>query len=57
MRIKLVFLVVLAFALLGIAQAQPASESHSFSVHDMLAMDRIGDPHVSPDNKWVVHFR
>ncbi len=29
-------------------------ESHPFSVHDMLAMDRIYDPQVSPDGKWIV---
>ncbi len=28
-------------------------EKHPFSVLDMLAMDRIGDPQVSPDGKWV----
>ena len=28
-------------------------ETHPFSVHDMLAMDRISDPQVSPDGKWV----
>jgi len=32
--------------------AQPAT--HPFSVHDMLAMDRIAEPQVSPDGKWVV---
>ncbi len=26
---------------------------HPFSVHDMLAMDRISDPQVSPDEQWV----
>lgn len=31
-----------------------AEDSHPFSVHDMLAMDRIGDPHVSPDGTYVV---
>ncbi len=30
-----------------------SQEPHPFSVHDMLAMDRISDPHVSPDGKWV----
>jgi dipeptidyl aminopeptidase/acylaminoacyl peptidase len=30
------------------------SEPHPFSVHDMLAMDRISDPKVSPDGKHVV---
>ncbi len=31
-----------------------AEETHPFSVHDMLAMERIGDPNVSPDGKWIV---
>jgi dipeptidyl aminopeptidase/acylaminoacyl peptidase len=30
-----------------------AAETHPFSVHDMLAMDRISDPRVSPDGKVV----
>jgi dipeptidyl aminopeptidase/acylaminoacyl peptidase len=31
-----------------------ADPTHPFSVHDMLAMDRVSDPQVSPDGKWVV---
>lgn len=31
-----------------------AENSHSFSVHDMLAMQRISDPQVSPDGTKVV---
>ncbi len=31
-----------------------AEDTHPFSIHDMLAMDRIGDPQVSPDGRWVV---
>jgi dipeptidyl aminopeptidase/acylaminoacyl peptidase len=31
-----------------------AAQTHPFSVHDMLAMDRISDPQVSPDGKTVV---
>src|SRR5262249_34946537 len=31
-----------------------AAEKHPFSVHDMLAMQRISDHQVSPDGKWVV---
>jgi dipeptidyl aminopeptidase/acylaminoacyl peptidase len=31
-----------------------AAETHLFSVHDMLAMDRISDARVSPDGKWIV---
>jgi len=30
-----------------------AGETHPFSVHDMLAMDRISDPQVSPCGKYV----
>ncbi len=30
-----------------------AAEPHPFSVHDMLAMERISDPQVSPDGKSV----
>lgn len=29
-------------------------ETHPFSVHDMLAMERISDPQVSPDGEWIV---
>ncbi|MBN1506572.1 MAG: S9 family peptidase [Sedimentisphaerales bacterium] len=29
-------------------------QTHPFGVRDMLAMDRISDPHVSPDGRWVV---
>jgi len=33
---------------------QPAADApHPFSVHDMLAMDRIGDPGVSPDGETI----
>ncbi|GAB4329692.1 MAG: S9 family peptidase [Calditrichia bacterium] len=31
-----------------------AAEPHPFTVHDLVAMDRISDPQVSPDGKWVV---
>lgn len=54
MRFKIVVLLMLVLGLFGSAYSQPATASHPFSVHDMLAMDRIGDPHVSPDGKWVV---
>jgi dipeptidyl aminopeptidase/acylaminoacyl peptidase len=32
----------------------PDSDSHPFSVHDMLAMKRLSDPQASPDGKWIV---
>ncbi|MGE5235232.1 MAG: prolyl oligopeptidase family serine peptidase [Acidobacteriota bacterium] len=38
----------------GAASAAAAPTTHPFSVHDMLAMDRISDPRVSPDGKLVV---
>ncbi|HEV8376756.1 MAG TPA: S9 family peptidase, partial [Candidatus Polarisedimenticolia bacterium] len=31
-----------------------AAETHPFSVHDMIAMDRISDPRISPDGRHVV---
>ena len=34
--------------------AVAATESHAFSVRDMLAMDRISDPQPSPDGRQVV---
>jgi dipeptidyl aminopeptidase/acylaminoacyl peptidase len=30
------------------------SQTHPFSVHDMLAMDRISDPQISPDGSKIV---
>jgi len=34
--------------------AGAAAEPHPFSVHDMLAMERISEPAVSPDGRWIV---
>jgi len=44
------------FAALCIAAFVPApvQDTHPFSVHDMLAMDRISDARVSPDGKRVL---
>ena len=41
----------LLFACVPVALA--AGDTHPFSVLDMLAMDRISDPRVSPDGKTV----
>jgi len=52
-----IFIVPFFICLLaGGLMAQPET-THPFSVHDMLAMDRIGDPQVSPDGKWIVFTR
>jgi dipeptidyl aminopeptidase/acylaminoacyl peptidase len=32
-----------------------AQVSHPFSVEDMLAMERLSDPQVSPDGRWVAY--
>ncbi|MBM3984340.1 MAG: S9 family peptidase [Planctomycetes bacterium] len=40
-------------ALLLAALPAAAQETHPFSVHDMLAMQRISDPRVSPDGRLV----
>ena len=44
---------VVFLACLGSAAVGSAQPPHPFSVHDMLAMDRISDPRVSPDGKSV----
>ncbi len=36
-----------------LAFVAPIADTHAFSVHDMLAMDRIADARVSPDGKRV----
>ena len=43
-----------SFALALLAVSAFAADTHPFSVHDMLAMDRISDPQVSPDGRSVV---
>jgi dipeptidyl aminopeptidase/acylaminoacyl peptidase len=37
--------------------AAAAGTPHPFSVRDMVAMERLGDPQPSPDGKWVVFTR
>jgi len=34
--------------------ATSGGQTHPFSVQDMLMMDRLSDPQVSPDGKWIV---
>jgi len=50
MRQKILLLALLIMSLSATIFAQ----THPFSIHDMLAMDRISEPQVSPDGKWVV---
>jgi dipeptidyl aminopeptidase/acylaminoacyl peptidase len=46
-------LLVLCVSLAALS-AVPTDRNHPFSVHDMLTMDRLSDPQVSPDGKWIV---
>ena len=52
---RLPFLSFLAPALFAAAAfAAPADAPHPFDVHDLVAMQRISEPQVSPDGKQVV---
>jgi len=46
---------VIAVAIGLAVSATTAAETHPFSIHDMLAMQRVSDAQVSPDGKWVLH--
>ncbi|MDT8302825.1 MAG: S9 family peptidase [Sedimentisphaerales bacterium] len=61
MRLKSSFLFILVFVYACSVTGLPLSESHAsssgthpFSIHDMLAMDRLSDPQVSPDGNLIV---
>jgi len=52
-----IILIIISLVLAGNAaslQTEKAKEPHPFSVHDLLAMQRISDPQVSPDGQWIV---
>lgn len=53
MRLMYLFLFIFLCVNTVISET-PSHETHLFSVHDMLAMDRISDPQVSPDGKRIV---
>jgi len=54
MRLIRLLLFVLLFASAESAVAAAGAETHPFCVHDMLAMDRLSGPQVSPDGESVV---
>ncbi|OHB84481.1 MAG: peptidase S9 [Planctomycetes bacterium RBG_19FT_COMBO_48_8] len=41
------------FVVDGWSFAAGLGQTHPFSIHDMLAMDQLSDPQVSPDGKWI----
>jgi len=47
-------LLLCMFVQVGSGAAVALGQMHPFSVHDMLAMERIFDPQVSPDGGWIV---
>ncbi|MBN2244359.1 MAG: PD40 domain-containing protein, partial [Candidatus Aminicenantes bacterium] len=51
---KIIYTFAFILCLIMLQPQLSAGETHSFSIHDMLAMDRISDPQVSPDGKWIV---
>ena len=51
---RTVFFILFVILLFGSFSIIFSSDKHPFSVHDMLAMDRISDPQISPDGKWIV---
>ncbi|HDY89163.1 MAG TPA: S9 family peptidase [bacterium] len=53
MRLMSLFLFIFLYSNPAFAEL-PSQETHRFSVHDMLAIDRISDPLVSPDGQWIV---
>jgi len=54
MRLMLSFLFLFLYTSGAASIAAPLGQTHPFSVHDMLAMDRISDPQASPDGKRIV---
>lgn len=51
-RIPIMLLALVCLSVTASA-AEKLPDAHPFSVHDMLAMERISDPQVSPDGRWV----
>ena len=56
MRITTTLLVLLT-AGASPALAAPPPGQHPFSVHDMVAMERLSDPQPSPDGTWILFTR
>src|SRR5690606_22698071 len=44
-----------AICALPLLAAPIAAEARPFTYHDMLVMNRVSDPQVSPDGRWVVY--
>ncbi len=53
MRHRALILPVVTLLLVLSSIPLQAADTHPFSIHDMMAMDRISDTQVSPDGKWI----
>ena len=53
MRLISLYLLFQLFLNFGLCPVH-ADETHPFSIHDMLAMERISDSQVSPDGETIV---
>ena len=54
MHLVPLFLFIFMYAGVAAIAATSEKQTHPFSVHDMLAMDRISEPQVSPDGRWII---
>jgi dipeptidyl aminopeptidase/acylaminoacyl peptidase len=45
--------VLLCFALIVVAPNGTAQSKHAITFDDLISMQRVSDPHASPDGKWV----
>ncbi len=53
-KLLLIFTLIFMFGGLSLFCAEAADTVHPFTVHDLVAMDRISESQVSPDGKWIV---
>ncbi len=44
-----------AFAVFALLPVAAIAETHPFNVHDLVMMDRVSDPQISPDGKRVAY--
>jgi dipeptidyl aminopeptidase/acylaminoacyl peptidase len=48
---------VVVLAIVALAASAAVADSHPFSVHDLVSMDRLSDPQVSPNGDRIVFVR
>jgi len=46
--------VIMLIICIQVLVVSPVDKTHPFSIYDMLAMEQISDPQVSPDGEWIV---